>query len=267
MRLPALLAVTLTSLSSGPVTAASAPLRLPGVTSFADLAILTLDAPVVVHAKITKATALPTRDTPGLAADTVRMHVDAALTDAILAPDRVPAAIDYLADVAAAAPGKAPALKGADVLLFLRTSGTQFQLSNAHGQIGWSAAAEATVRRIIADARSGSVPVITGIGNAFRVPGNVPGEAESQFFLNTADGKPVSLVVLSRPGEPQRLSLALGDVIDEAAESIPHDTLRWYRLACFLPQALPATIEADADLTADYAFVLKSLGPCGRTLP
>lgn len=261
------LTAALALLSGVPASPATPPPTLPGIGSYADLAVLTLDSPVIVHARITKASALPAKDVSGVAPGLVRVHVDAALTDAILAPDAVPAAIDYLADVPAAARGKAPALKGADVLLFLRRDGTQFQLSNARGQLGWSAATEATVRKLLTEARSGSVPAITGIGSAFRVPGNVPGEAESQFFLNTADGKPVSLVVLTRPGEAQRLSLALGDVIDDAAEGIPHDTLRWYRLACSLPAALPAGVEADADLAADYAFVLKSLGACGRTLP
>jgi len=246
---------------------AASPPILPGIAGYADLAVLTLDAPVIVHAHVTKAVALPAKTTQGVAAGAVRMHIDAALTDAILAPAVVPATIDYLADVPVTARGKPPLLKGADVLLFLRRDGGQFQLNNARGQLGWSAAAEATVRKLLDEARSGKVPAITGIGNAFRVPGNVPEEAESQFFLTTADDKPVSLVVLTRPGEPQRLSLALGDVIDEAAAGVQHDTLRWYRLTCFLPSSLPATIGADADLSADYAFVLKSLGPCGRTLP
>lgn len=253
--------------SSNAAGAPAPPLKLPGVDSYADLAVLTLDAPVIVRARVIKSIALLGRNAVAVKAGSVRLHVDAALTAAILAPGSVPAAIDYLVDVPASARGKPPVLKGADVLLFLRVDGSQFQLSNARGQLGWTAASEANIRKIVTESRSGTVPAITGIGNAFRVPGNVPGEAESQFFLNTADGKPVSLVVLTRPGEAQRLSLALGDVIDDAAEGIPHDTLRWYRLACFLPAKLPETVEADADLSADYAFVLKSLGPCGRTLP
>ncbi len=263
----AVVMIVIAMASGSAAVAATAPPKLPGIDGYADLAMLTLDAPVIVRARVTKAAVLPAKSAAGLNAGTVRLHVDAAVTDAITAPGTVPAAIDYLVDMPVAARGKPPVLKGADVLLFLRADGSQFQLSNARGQLGWTAATEANVRNILTEAHSGGVPAITGIGNAFRVPGNVPGEAESQFFLNTADGKPVSLVVLTRPGETQRLSLALGDVIDDAAEGIPHDTLRWYRTACFLPAKLPDTVEADADLAADYAFVLKSLGPCGRTLP
>lgn len=261
------LMAALALVSASHTSPASPPPQLPGITGYADLAVLTLTAPIIVHARIIRANAIPADGAREVSTGVARLHVYAALADAILAPDAVPATIDYLADVPLTARGRPPILKGADILLFLRRDATDLQLNNARGQLGWSAATEATVRKILIDAHSGTVPAITGIGNAFRVPGNVPGEAESQFFLNTADGKPVSLVVLTRPGEAQRLSLALGDVIDDAAEGIPHDTLRWYRLACSLPATLPATVEADADLAVDYAFVLKSLGPCGRTLP
>lgn len=254
-----LLSIALVSLAAAPVPV------LPGAAPFADMVILTLNAPVIVHATVVKAETIAAKDAPGLAAGAARVLVTAALTDAIAAPAQVPATIDYLTDVAADARGKPPRLKGADVLVFLRATGDGFALSNARGQLGWTAAGEATVRRILAEARSGTTPVITGVGNAFRVPGSIPGEAESQFFLTTASAKPVSLVVLTRPGEPQRLSLALGDVIDEAAAGVPHDTLLWYRLACGLPKTLPG--EPDAALAADYAFVRTTLGPCGRTLP
>ena len=254
-----LLSIAALSLGAAPVPV------LPGSMSYADMVLLTLNAPTIVHATVVKAEPVAARDAPGLAAGTARVLVTAALTDAIAAPTQVAATIDYLADVAADARGKPPRLKGADVLLFLRATGDSYALSNAHGQLGWTAAGEATVRRILAEARSGTSPVITGIGNAFRVPGGVPGEAESQFFLTTASAKPVSLVVLTRPGEPQRLSLALGDVIDEAAGGVPRDTLLWYRLACFLPPTLPDA--TDPGLVADYAFVKATLGPCGRTLP
>ncbi len=48
-------------------------------------------------------------------------------------------------------------------------------------------------------------------------------------------------------------------------------TLGWYRLACFLPRALPAAAvselsESDAATArADYAFVIEAMGVCGRT--
>ncbi|KAA5569740.1 hypothetical protein F3G50_31575, partial [Pseudomonas aeruginosa] len=60
-------------------------------------------------------------------------------------------------------------------------------------------------------------PVITGVGNAFHVPGALPGEGETQVFLTTANGAPVSLSILRRPGEQPRWAVALSEIVDEAA--------------------------------------------------
>ena len=94
------------------------------------------------------------------------------------------------------------------------------------------------------------------------------GEAESQFFLTTADGKGVTLVVTTRPGEAKRVTVASGDVIDESAAPVRRDTLLWYRLACTLPAVLPPAVAARPGggpaLTADYAAARVSLGPCDR---
>jgi len=135
----------------------------------------------------------------------------------------------------------------------------------AQAIVPWTPAVDATVRSVLTAARRGDVPVITGVTSAFRVPGSVPGEAESQFFLATQGGKPVSLVLLTRPGAARRLTIATGDVIDDAAQPVVKDTLLWYRLACGLPSRLPATLAAPGDVADDYRFVLSNLGPCGRT--
>ena len=110
-------------------------------------------------------------------------------------------------------------------------------------------------------------PTITGVGNAFHVPGTLPGEGETQVFLQTANGAPVSLQILRRPGEQPRWSVSLGDIVDEGAGPPARDTLLWYRLACGLPRELPATAFEAEDANArlareDYATVLASLGPC-----
>ena len=70
---------------------------------------------------------------------------------------------------------------------------------------------------------------------AFSVPGNLPGERETQFFVLTADQRPISLTVLRRPGEQVRWSVALGEIVDEGAGPPRPNTLLWYRLACTLP--------------------------------
>ncbi len=93
---------------------------------------------------------------------------------------------------------------------------------------------------------------------------------ETQIFLQTRDGRPISLNVLRRPGETPRWAVALGEIVDRSARPPAPDTLLWYRLACALPPALPdssaaSLAAADAEATrADYALVLKGLGPCAR---
>lgn len=252
------LALLYSLLTACPATAAS----------FADLAALSMAAPVVIRATVFKAERLKPRDAPDVAPGAARMLVSAATTSAIVAPGEVPPRITYLVDVPLDAHGKPPQLLRSDVLLFLRGNPAvpgEYTLVDAHGQIAWTAEEDAAVRTVLTGVRSGTVPVVTGITSAFRVPGAVPGEAESQFFLSTADGKPVSLVVLTRPGQARKLSIALGDVIDDAAAGVKPATLLWYRLACFLPKALPAKLDGAADVADDYRFILTSLGPCGRT--
>lgn len=248
---------------------AAAPVDTPNVPpSFADLATLGLAAPVVLRATIYKTERLAPRDAPGLTPGFARILVSAATSAAIVAPGEVPPRLTYLTDIALDARGKPPKLLGRDLLLFLRpgTVAGQYALISARAEIPWNADADATVRSVLKAARGGAVPVVTGITSAFRVPGAVPGEAESQFFLGTSDGKPVSLVVLTRPGQARRLTIALGDVIDDAAPPIAKNTLLWYRLACFLPKELPPTIDAGAEVADDYRFVRVDLGPCARTL-
>src|SRR6185503_7233832 len=89
-------------------------------------------------------------------------------------------------------------------------------------------------------------PRITGIGRAFHVPGSLPGESETQIFLQTADARPISLSILRRPGERPRWSVALSEIVDEAAAPPAPDTLLWYRLACTLPPRLPAQALSEA---------------------
>ena len=113
-------------------------------------------------------------------------------------------------------------------------------------------------------------PRLTGIGRAFHVPGSLPGESETQIFLQTAGGRPISLTVLRRPGQQPRWAVALSEIVDEAAAPPAPDTLLWYRLACTLPAALPpqslseASAEEAQAIRADYAVVIDGLGRCTR---
>jgi hypothetical protein len=246
------------------------------VEGFADVADLAIGSPVVLRATILKAERLSRKEAPDVVPGRVRMLIEAQVQGVLTAREPVPARIEYLWEGPLDARGKPPKLKGVPVLLFLQRSGRegQYQLTSRNGQIAWTARAEAHARRVLTDMRSPEVRDlrITGIGNAFHVRGSIPGEAESQIFLTTASGRPVSLVVLSRPGQAKSFSVALSDVIDDAASSVPRDTLMWYRLACALPAAVPASAMSEVSaedreaVAADYAFVRNSLGACARTL-
>lgn len=251
--------------------------QTPAPITFADLADLTLGAPIVLQATITKTSKLGNKDAPDVPPGHVRMLIEANVQTVLVAPQAVPASIRYLWEGPLDPRGKAPKLKGTTVMLFLRpVAGKegQFQLADADGQLVWTPAADVMVRRVMADARDPDLRGlhITGVANAFHVRGSIAGEAESQIFLTTSSGRPVSLVVLARPGMAKSYSVALSDVIDDAATTIPRDTLLWYHLACALPDRLPEAAVADvapddrAAVEADYRFVLDSLGRCVRTL-
>ncbi len=148
----------------------------------------------------------------------------------------------------------------------------ELRLAAPDAQIAFTAERAATLRSIIREASSASPPPrIAGIGRAFHVPGAIRGESETQIFLLTAGGTPVSLTVLRRPGETPLWAVALSEIVDEAAAPPAPGTLLWYRLACGLPRTLPrqSLAEADAEgaaaIQADYRLVLERLGPCVRS--
>ncbi|HEU0044399.1 MAG TPA: hypothetical protein VFQ64_07570 [Sphingomonas sp.] len=242
--------------------------------AYADLADLALAAPVIGDATIRSTVRLKGPDAAGVPIGLVRLYVEADMTALIRGAGGLPPRVGYLLDVRPDARGKLPQLKKARVLLFARPSALpgQLQLVAPDAQLRWTPAADAQVRAIVREALAAdAAPRLTGVGNAFHVPGALPGEGETQVFLQTADGRPVSLSVLRRPGERPRWAVALSEIVDEAAGPPPRDTLLWYRLACALPPTLPATSTAalaPADAVKaeeDYRFVLAQLGPCGRT--
>ena len=249
------------------VVISAAAAASPASAGYADLADLTLAAPVIVRATLTGSERIAPDSNPGIAAGRDRLLVKAQVLAALTAPGPIPAALNYQWDAPVDARGRPPKPKGETVLLFLAVVAPdgKARLVAGSGQRPWDVASEATVRAIAAEARSGTVPVVTGIASGFRADGSVAGESESQFFLTTADGKGLTLVVTARPGEAKRVALASGDVIDESAAPVQRDTLLWYRIACFLPATLPAKVGASPALASDYAAALASIGPCGRT--
>jgi hypothetical protein len=244
--------------------------------TYADLADLALAAPVAAQVRVTEAVAVKADRSPGLRPGMARFYVQASLVSLIRAPQSLPARLSYVVDLPRDAGGKAPKpRKGSDFLLLAEpVAGRpgELRLVAPDAQIPFTAERASTLRSIIREASSASPPPrIAGIGRAFHVPGAVRGESETQVFLQTAGGTPVSLTVLRRPGETPIWAVALSEIVDEAAEPPAPGTLLWYRLACGLPRSLPrqSLAEADAEgvaaIQADYRLVLERLGPCVRS--
>lgn len=258
---------TASSAVAQPAPASAAPVS-DRLASYADVAELALASPVIVRATITRADRVRGDAAAGVAAGRTRLLVTAAVTNVLVAPGAMAGTLQWLWDAPNDARGRPPAAKGWDVLAFLEPpgSGGASRLATRRGQQPYDPALADRVRNIVTEARTGNVPAIRGVSNGFRADGTVPGESESQFFLTTADGKPATLVVQNRPGEVRRVLVAQGDIIDESARRVTPDTLLWYRLACFLPRTLPASVGGDNPaLARDWRDAMTSLGPCGKT--
>ena len=253
-------------------TAQNTAQSLPALPSYASVAGQVLNAPLVIDAKIRSAARIKDAQATGLSPGRARFYIEADVTALIRGTAAMPSRIAYLADVPLDARGKPPKLKKLRVLLFARPipgQPAQVQLAGADGQRGWTPALDAQVRGITREVLAqGAPPAVTGVGNAFHVPGSLPGEGETQIFLTTATNMPISLQILRRPGEQPRWSVSMGDIVDEAAGAPQRDTLLWYRLACGLPADLPVeSLSSENPANAvtareDYALVRRAVGAC-----
>ena len=255
--------------------AAAQPPALGAAPSYVDLADRAIDAPVAAIVRVTTAVRLKPAQAAGVAPGFVRFYVEGAVETLIRGAQGLPTQVSWLVDLPLDTAKRLPKLnKMRLILLAAPVPGRAgvLRLVARDAQLAWSAATEARLRAILVAASDPAAPpVVTGVGNAFHVPGSLPGESETQIFLTTADARPVSLTVLHRPGEAPRWAVALGEMVDEAAEPPPPETLLWYRLACTLPADLPdASVAAleprdAAAAREDYRLVIAGLGACVRT--
>ncbi len=237
--------------------------------TYADLADLTAAAPVIVRATVAKTARIKLADSPDLAPGLARLLYTVNTNAALIAPESVPSTLIWLYDAPLDARGKLPKTKGQPLLAWIATPAAdgKSRLVATGAQQPWDADLEARTRAIATEMRSGTVPTITGVANGFRADGTVAGESESQFFLTTADGGNLTMIVTARPGMRRSIAVAKGDLIDESATSVKPDTLLWYRLACFLPATLPREAGGDdTALAADWRSAIESLGRCERSL-
>lgn len=270
----ALLAVTAPAvLAQRRAVPVPAPVAEPA-PPYAAVADLVLRSPVIVDSTIRSAEKLKGPEAVGAPPGYARLYVQADVLALVRGTDSVPARIGYILDVLPDSSGKIPKFRKLRVLLYARPvprTANQIQLTGPDSQRAWTPALDALSRRIATEALAANAPPeVTGVGNAFHVPGSLPGEGETQIFLTTRDTRPVSLSILRRPGQQPSWAVSLTEIVDESAAPPARDTLLWYRLACALPAQLPTAAvekmsEADAaNAIRDYGFVLRSLGPCTR---
>jgi len=263
--------------SYGQETALSAPMA-PGLAAdpeltYADLVDLALPAQLVALAEVRKAIRLKPEEAPGLGPDRARLYIEARTLD-LLVGDDIGESIRFLADVPLDARGKPPKLGRTEVIVLGRAVPDridELQLVAPDAMVLLTPAREATLRAILTEtSRPDAPPAITALREALHVSGNLAGEGETQLFLGTASGAPVSISVLRRPGQPTTWGVSFTEIVDSAARPPLPATLAWYRLACGLPARLPeraniSSTLADRRIAAeDYAQVLADLGPCSR---
>lgn len=287
MRLPhpaAIAGILALAIGIPDVSAMQTPITTPAASpySYADIADLATAAPIALHARIYKAAMLKPAQAPGVAAGHARFYVEADVVSLIRGSGPLAARIAYLVDLPLDAKGKPPKLKKKQpVLLFARpVAGAVAGSSNTgsvrliapDAQLPWDPATEAQLRAILTElVKPGAAPAITGIANGFHVPGTLPGEGETQLFLDTSTGEPVSLTILTAADGSRRWAAAFGEIVDGSAAVPARNTLAWYRLACGLPRQLPLSklagtaTEDRRKAASDYGVILGALGECGRT--
>lgn len=257
-----------------PAPAATTTPSFQSSLRYADIADLVVASPLVADATIRSADRIKPTEAPGLAPGAQRFYVTADIAALIRGASAIPARAGWLVDVLPDASGRYPKLKKLRVLVFARMvpgRDDQLQLITPAAQRAWNPALDDLTRRIVHEAVAPDAPpAITGVGRAFHVAGTLPGEGETQIFLDTAGSSPATLSIARRPDQAPTWSVATSEVIAAAATPPTRDTLLWYRLACALPSQLPddsvATLEPEdaAQVRADYGVVLSGLGPCRR---
>ena len=256
---------------AAPAQAAIEP--APPLATYADFASFAEQADVVALVEVRDQAAVDAARAPGLAPGEARLYIEGRTQALLAGRAALGESLTYLADVPLDARGRVPKLRKQRFIVFADAvpgrPGT-LSLVDPRAQVPATPETEQLARTVIAALAASEVPAVTGIRESMSVAGNLSGESETQLFLETATGTPVSLTVIRRPGMEPQWGVSWSEIVDQAARPPAPETVEWYRLACFLPPQLPrdAFLQDDpaarARAEADYAFILEQLGGCPR---
>lgn len=257
-----------------PPAADASAAEIPTMATYADLAELVGKSRIVAVVEVTDQAAVEPERSPGLAPGSVRLYLESEANAVLFGSAPLGASQVFLADLPLSERGRAPKVKDRRFLIFANpVEGRRgaLQLVEPDAMLPAEPALEQRVRTVISQsAAADAPPSVTGVREAFSIAGNLAGESETQVFLDTANGDPVSLTVVRRPGMEPQWGVSWTEIVDQSAQPPEPETMAWYRLACFLPPALPDEANSQSDRAsrmqaeADYRYIVQQLGPCER---
>jgi len=244
--------------------------------TYADLADLALAAQLVAVVEVDDQRVVPLERASGLTPGNTRLYLESVTQRLLAGPSAIGATLTFLVDQPLDADGDRPQLEKRAFIVFGDAAAGrpgELQLVSSKAMLPAGPVIEGRVREVLTQlAARDALPAITGVRDVISVPGNLAGESETQLFVSTASGTPVSLSVIRRPRVAPVWGISLGEIVNQDARPPQPGTIAWYRFACFLPRELPeaAFLQTDREsrdrARADYAFVLSDLGPCERRL-
>lgn len=247
----------------------------PSLT-YADLVDLADPAQLIIEVKIRKQATVEPERSPGLRAGHVRLYI-VAQVEKILAGSAASDSLRYLVDVPLGSNGKPPRLTGSHVVILGRPvpgRPADVQLVAPDAQLPTGGESESRLIAVMQELSDRDrPPAITGIRDILSVPGNLAGESETQLFLKTRDQDVALVSVIRRSGIAASWGVSWGELVNGDSGPPARNTLAWYRLACFLPDRLPAGANLAAEpetyvmAERDYRMVKQELGDCPRSRP
>jgi len=242
--------------------------------TYADLVIFARNADLVAIVTVDDQATFPPERAPDVSPSRVRLYLETLTRNLLASATGVGESLVFVNDFDRQADGDAPDLEERNYLIFANQVAArpgEVQLISSRAMFPAGPVIEERVRRVLRQLASGeSVPEVVAVRDVISVPGNLVGESETQMFIETRSGAPVSLSVIRRPGMAPQWGVSLGEIVDSSARPPERESLTWFGFACFLPKQLPdsAFLQSDREsqrrARADYALVLAELGPCER---